>query len=89
MGRKAVSMLLTPLTFLRLCQPLCVPRVSLQQIGGSEAGNAAVLSVTRCVLQNCCSCCFQRRQLMANEPLEKLGFKDLLDEKSEAEAGKE
>ncbi|XP_046756553.1 cytochrome c oxidase assembly protein COX19 isoform X1 [Gallus gallus] len=28
------------------------------------------------------------RQLMANEPLEKLGFKDLMDEKSEAEPGK-
>jgi len=25
---------------------------------------------------------------MANEPLEKLGFKDLMDEKSEAEPGK-
>ncbi|XP_031462526.1 cytochrome c oxidase assembly protein COX19 [Phasianus colchicus] len=32
--------------------------------------------------------CRMDRQLMANEPLEKLGFKDLLDEKSEAEAGK-
>ncbi|NXL31405.1 COX19 protein, partial [Glaucidium brasilianum] len=28
------------------------------------------------------------RQLMANEPLEKLGFKDLIDEKSEAKPEK-
>ncbi|NWS45611.1 COX19 protein, partial [Probosciger aterrimus] len=27
--------------------------------------------------------CRMERQLMANEPLEKLGFKDLIDEKSE------
>uniref|UniRef100_A0A8V0ZMV8 COX19, cytochrome c oxidase assembly factor n=1 Tax=Gallus gallus TaxID=9031 RepID=A0A8V0ZMV8_CHICK len=32
--------------------------------------------------------CRMDRQLMANEPLEKLGFKDLMDEKSEAEPGK-
>ncbi|KAF1460774.1 Cytochrome c oxidase assembly protein COX19, partial [Spheniscus mendiculus] len=32
--------------------------------------------------------CFQLRQLMANEPLEKLGFKDLIDEKSEAKPEK-
>ncbi|XP_072205404.1 cytochrome c oxidase assembly protein COX19 [Excalfactoria chinensis] len=32
--------------------------------------------------------CRMDRQLMANEPLEKLGFKDLIEEKSEAEAGK-
>ncbi|NWX07857.1 COX19 protein, partial [Caloenas nicobarica] len=30
----------------------------------------------------------QRGQLMANEPLEKLGFKDLIDEKSEAKPEK-
>ncbi|NXA18571.1 COX19 protein, partial [Ibidorhyncha struthersii] len=30
--------------------------------------------------------CF--RQLMANEPLEKLGFKDLIDEKSQAKSEK-
>ncbi|NXT48752.1 COX19 protein, partial [Pluvianellus socialis] len=29
-----------------------------------------------------------RAQLMANEPLEKLGFKDLIDEKSEAKPEK-
>ncbi|NWI00468.1 COX19 protein, partial [Tichodroma muraria] len=28
-------------------------------------------------------CRMDRRQLMANEPLEKLGFKDLINEKSE------
>ncbi|NXF43817.1 COX19 protein, partial [Oceanites oceanicus] len=33
-------------------------------------------------------CCFWLRQLMANEPLEKLGFKDLIDEKSEAKPEK-
>ncbi|XP_015732023.1 cytochrome c oxidase assembly protein COX19 [Coturnix japonica] len=31
--------------------------------------------------------CRMDRQLMADEPLEKLGFKDLMDEKSEAEGG--
>uniref|UniRef100_A0A663N8R9 Uncharacterized protein n=1 Tax=Athene cunicularia TaxID=194338 RepID=A0A663N8R9_ATHCN len=30
----------------------------------------------------------RHRQLMANEPLEKLGFKDLIDEKSEAKPEK-
>ncbi|NXK21847.1 COX19 protein, partial [Arenaria interpres] len=30
----------------------------------------------------------RRSQLMANEPLEKLGFKDLIDEKSEAKPEK-
>ncbi|KAM6079467.1 cytochrome c oxidase assembly protein COX19 [Theristicus caerulescens] len=32
--------------------------------------------------------CRMERQLMANEPLEKLGFKDLIDEKSEAKPEK-
>lgn len=32
--------------------------------------------------------CRMERQLMANEPLEKLGFKDLIDEKSEAKSEK-
>lgn len=32
--------------------------------------------------------CRMERQLMAKEPLEKLGFKDLIDEKSEAEHNK-
>ncbi|XP_065500979.1 cytochrome c oxidase assembly protein COX19 [Caloenas nicobarica] len=32
--------------------------------------------------------CRMDRQLMANEPLEKLGFKDLIDEKSEAKPEK-
>ncbi|XP_030340978.1 cytochrome c oxidase assembly protein COX19 [Strigops habroptila] len=32
--------------------------------------------------------CRMERQLMANEPLEKLGFKDLIDEKSEAKQEK-
>ncbi|NWW32181.1 COX19 protein, partial [Panurus biarmicus] len=31
---------------------------------------------------------FSLRQLMANEPLEKLGFKDLINEKSEEKPGK-
>ncbi|NWQ96655.1 COX19 protein, partial [Burhinus bistriatus] len=31
---------------------------------------------------------WRRSQLMANEPLEKLGFKDLIDEKSEAKPEK-
>uniref|UniRef100_A0A8C0BAM4 Uncharacterized protein n=1 Tax=Buteo japonicus TaxID=224669 RepID=A0A8C0BAM4_9AVES len=30
----------------------------------------------------------KKKQLMANEPLEKLGFKDLIDEKSEAKPEK-
>ncbi|XP_030315998.1 cytochrome c oxidase assembly protein COX19 [Calypte anna] len=32
--------------------------------------------------------CRMERQLMANEPLEKLGFKDLINEKSEAKPEK-
>ncbi|XP_071616922.1 cytochrome c oxidase assembly protein COX19 [Heliangelus exortis] len=32
--------------------------------------------------------CRMERQLMANEPLEKLGFKDLINEKSEAKSEK-
>ncbi|NXY18592.1 COX19 protein, partial [Atrichornis clamosus] len=32
--------------------------------------------------------CGTARQLMANEPLEKLGFKDLINEKSEEKPGK-
>ncbi|NXX82492.1 COX19 protein, partial [Urocolius indicus] len=32
--------------------------------------------------------CRMERQLMANEPLEKLGFKDLIDEKPEAKPEK-
>lgn len=65
-----------------------MPWVSLQRIVGSEAENDAALCALECVVQSCCFCCFRRRQLMANEPLEKLGFKDLMDEKSEAEPGK-
>ncbi|XP_010213027.1 PREDICTED: cytochrome c oxidase assembly protein COX19-like, partial [Tinamus guttatus] len=53
-----------------------------------ELEKGSVLFVMDCDLLNAFFCCFYLRQLMANEPLEKLGFKDLIDEKAEAKPEK-
>ncbi|NWI98721.1 COX19 protein, partial [Crypturellus undulatus] len=48
----------------------------------------SVRFVMDCDLINAFFCCFYSRQLMANEPMEKLGFKDLIDEKAEGKPEK-
>ncbi|NXI97047.1 COX19 protein, partial [Psophia crepitans] len=55
---------------------------------GSSAGKARRASLGALEWKGACVRCRGWRQLMANEPLEKLGFKDLINEKSEAKPEK-